>query len=84
MPKEMAAMINAFEKGNITKASQLHYKLFPLFGSLFYETNPVPAKTALEMMGKVPSGEVRLPLAPMSDANRERLKGVLQNLNLVK
>ncbi len=83
MPKEMAAMMNAFEKGDLTEARRLHFELFPLFKALFYETNPVPAKTALAMMGRIPSGEVRLPLAPMSDANKERLRRVLQDLNLV-
>lgn len=84
VPKEMAAMMNAVEKGNLTKALQLHLKLFPLFDALFYETNPVPAKTALAMMGKIPTDEVRLPLASMSEANQKRLKKVLQELKLVK
>lgn len=84
VPKEMAAMMNALEKGNLTKARQLHLKLFPLFDALFYETNPVPAKTALAMMGKIPKDEVRLPLASMSEANKKRIKGVLQELKLVK
>jgi 4-hydroxy-tetrahydrodipicolinate synthase len=80
----MAAMMNAFKKGNMTKARQLHLKLFPLFDALFYETNPVPAKTALAMMGKIPTDEVRLPLASMSEANKKRLKGVLKDIKLVK
>jgi 4-hydroxy-tetrahydrodipicolinate synthase len=84
VPKEMAVMMNAFKKGNFIKARQLHLKLFPLFNALFYETNPVPAKTALAMMGKIPTDEVRLPLAPMSEANIKRLRGVLQELKLVK
>ncbi len=83
MPKEMADMINAFEAGDLAEARRLHFKLFPLFKAMFYETNPVPAKTALAMMKKIPSGEVRLPLAPMSDGNRERLRRVLQDLNLI-
>ncbi len=84
MPKEMANMMNYFFKGDIDKARKLHYKLFPLFEALFYETNPVPAKTALAAMGKISSDEVRLPLAPMSDANKERLMEVLKSLKLVK
>ncbi|RKX58872.1 MAG: 4-hydroxy-tetrahydrodipicolinate synthase [Thermodesulfobacteriota bacterium] len=84
VPKEMASMMNAFEKGNLTKARQLHLKLFPLFDALFYETNPVPAKTALAMMGKIPTDEVRLPLASMSDANKKRLEGVLKDIKLIK
>jgi len=84
VPKEMAAMVNAFKKGNLIRARQLNLKLFPLFDALFYETNPVPAKTALAMMGKIPTDEVRLPLAPMSEANTKKLRGILQGLKLVK
>jgi len=84
MPKEMAKMMNYFFKGDIDKARRLHYKLFPLFEALFFETNPVPAKTALFEMGRIDSDEVRLPLAPMSDANRERLMEVLKSMKLVK
>ncbi len=84
MPKEMANMMNYFFKGDIDKARRLHYKLFPLFEALFFETNPVPAKTALFEMGRIDSDEVRLPLAPMSDANRERLNEVLKSMKLVK
>lgn len=84
MPKEMAQMVDAFDKGEIDKAQKIHYKLFPLFKALFLETNPVPAKAALAMMGMIPFEEVRLPLAPMSEANREKLREVLQSLKLVK
>ncbi len=84
MPKEMANMMNYFFKGDIEKARKLHFKLFPLFEALFFETNPVPAKTALALMGKIDSDEVRLPLAAMSEANKERLMDVLKSLKLVK
>ncbi len=84
MPKEMANMMNYFFKGDIDKSRRLHYKLFPLFEALFFETNPVPAKTALALMGKIDSDEVRLPLAPMLDVNKERLVEVLKSLKLIK
>jgi 4-hydroxy-tetrahydrodipicolinate synthase len=83
MPKEMATMMKACLKGNMEKARRLHYKLFPLFEALFFETNPVPAKTALALMGRIPSGEVRLPLSQMSEANRERLIKVMKEQNLI-
>lgn len=83
MPKEMAAMIDAFIKGDLVKARGLHYKLSPLFDALFFETNPVPAKTALALMGRIPSGEVRQPLAPLSEANEQRLREVLISLKLI-
>jgi 4-hydroxy-tetrahydrodipicolinate synthase len=49
---------------------------------MFYETNPTPAKTALKMMGKI-SGEVRQPLCPMSTANEDKLRQVLQKYGLI-
>ncbi len=83
MPKEMAQMMNACLKGEFDKARRLHYKLFPLFEALFYETNPVPAKTALAMMGRIPTDELRLPLSPMAEANKERLRRVLAEYKLL-
>ncbi len=84
MPKEMAAMMNAYNDGKLDRARQLHYRMFPLFAALFYESNPVPAKTALELMGRIPSSEVRQPLYKMSEANIERLKEVMKALKLIK
>lgn len=84
MPKEMASMMNAFFKGDLDKARRLNSRLFPLFEALFFETNPVPAKTALAEMGRIGSDEVRLPLAAMSEVNRDRLMEVLKGLKLIK
>jgi len=81
-PAEMAAMMDAFEKGNLERARQLHYQLFPLFNILFIETNPIPVKTALALMGKT-SGELRLPLCPMSEGNLEKLKKCLKEYGLI-
>ena len=50
-------MCAAWEKGDIAKARKLHYKLEPLNASMFIETNPIPAKTALAMMGKIKKGD---------------------------
>lgn len=83
MPKEMAKMMNLCLEGQWDRAKKIHYKLFDLFGAMFIETNPVPAKQALHMMGKIPSPEVRLPLAPMSEANVEKLKDVLTQYKLI-
>ena len=76
-------MCNAFFAGDLTRARQLHFKMWPLMEAMFYETNPVPAKTALKMMGKI-TGEVRLPLYRMSAANEEKLRQVLVNYGLAK
>jgi 4-hydroxy-tetrahydrodipicolinate synthase len=63
-PHDMAAMMEAALAGDVALANSLHYKLFPLMQAMFYDTNPVPAKKGLELMGKIKSGLPRLPLAP--------------------
>jgi 4-hydroxy-tetrahydrodipicolinate synthase len=77
-PRDVSAMCKAWEEGNIEEARRLHFKLEPLNQAMFIETNPVPAKTALSMMGKI-NEEVRLPLCAMSDANKEKLRKILIN-----
>ncbi|RMH04844.1 MAG: 4-hydroxy-tetrahydrodipicolinate synthase [Nitrospirae bacterium] len=81
-PRDMAAMVNAALDGKMDAARQLHFKLAPLFSALFYETNPIPVKTALAMMNKI-DGEVRLPLTPMAPDTRERLRKVLTAYGLI-
>ena len=63
-PKRMSEMVNAALKGDFVKASELNYELYDLMKALFVESNPVPMKEALTMMGK-PSGDLRLPLVPL-------------------
>ncbi len=82
IPKEMSAMWDAFEKGDLKEANRLHYKTFNLHGLMFCETNPIPVKTALSLMGKC-TAEFRLPLCPMSDANLEKLKKGLKEYGLI-
>ena len=82
-PADMAGMCNAFFKGDLAKARALHYKMWPLIEAMFFETNPVPAKTALKLMGKI-TGEVRQPLCPMSAANEDKLRQVMQKYGLIK
>jgi len=81
-PADMAGMIDAFEEGDMAKARGLHYKMRPLMDALFFETNPIPSKASLFMMGKI-EYELRLPLCRMSDANYEKLKNVLVNYGLI-
>lgn len=83
VPKDMAELCNLFFAEKYGEAQKLYYKLLPLCHALFYETNPAPVKAALAMMNKIGSDEVRLPLAPMSQANRERLRKDLQDYGLV-
>jgi len=75
-PRDVADMIKAWEDGKINEAKRLHFKLEPLNQSMFIETNPIPAKTALSMMGKIQE-EFRLPLCPMSNENKDKLKNIL-------
>lgn len=83
VPRDMAEMCNLFFAEKYAEAQKLYYKLLPLCHALFYETNPAPVKAALAMMKKIKSDEVRLPLAPMSDGNRERLRKDLQQYGLL-
>jgi len=78
----MAGMCNAFFKGDLDTARKLHYKMWPLMEAMFYETNPVPVKAALKMMGKI-TGDVRQPLCPLSKANEDKLRGVMQKYGLI-
>jgi len=82
-PADMAGMCNAFFAGDLAQARALHYKMWPLTEAMFYETNPVPVKTALKLMGKI-TGEVRQPLCPMSAANEDKLRQVMQKYGLIK
>ena len=82
-PRDMAAMMDAALAGDIPKAQELHYKLLPLMQAMFIDTNPVPAKTALAMMGKIKSGLPRLPLYKMNEGNEEKLKKVLAAYGLL-
>ena len=82
-PKDMAAMMDAALAGDIARAQELHYKLLPLMQAMFIDTNPVPAKTALAMMGKIKSGLPRLPLYKMNEANEDKLKKVITAYGLV-
>jgi 4-hydroxy-tetrahydrodipicolinate synthase len=81
-PADCAAMCDAFFSGKSGEAIRLHYKLEPLHGAMFLETNPIPAKTALALMGKI-SEEFRLPLCPLADANKDKLKKALKDYGLI-
>ena len=83
IPRELTEMTYAALKGDFERAGRIHAKLFPLFKDLFIETNPVPVKAAMAMMGLIEE-TYRLPLVPLADANRAQLKKTLQALGLVK
>ncbi len=81
-PSEMVALLRAFESGDLASAQRTHYALLPLFEALFCETNPIPVKAALALLGRC-GPEIRLPLTPLSQAPREALQGVLKELGLL-
>ncbi|MGE4357030.1 MAG: 4-hydroxy-tetrahydrodipicolinate synthase [Candidatus Omnitrophota bacterium] len=83
VPREVKEMISCFERGEIKKAQQIHYKLLPLIKAMFIETNPIPVKTAMGLLGMC-TAELRLPLCSMSEENLEKLKKVLKEYGLLK
>jgi len=83
IPRELTEMTHAALKGDFERAGRIHTKVFPLFKDLFIETNPVPVKAAMAMMGLIEE-TYRLPLVPLADANRAQLRKTLQALGLVK
>jgi 4-hydroxy-tetrahydrodipicolinate synthase len=82
VPERIAAMWDAFAAGAYAEARDIHYGLIPLHDAMFLETNPIPVKSALGLMGKI-NPEMRLPLSPLSPANLEKLKKVLANYGLL-
>jgi 4-hydroxy-tetrahydrodipicolinate synthase len=83
VPRETAEMTHAALAGDWKLARELHLKLFPLARAAFMETNPIPVKEAMGMMGML-EPEFRLPMCPMGAANRERLRAVLVQHGLIK
>ncbi|MDD5044908.1 MAG: 4-hydroxy-tetrahydrodipicolinate synthase [Candidatus Omnitrophica bacterium] len=81
-PKDVSDMVAEFEKGNIKKAEELHYKLLPLIKAVFLETNPIPVKTAMGLLGMC-EPDLRLPMCTMSDDNLEKLKKALKDYGLL-
>lgn len=82
MPKEVARMVNLALDGKYEEARKMHLKLAPIFKGLFIETNPIPVKAALSLMGKI-EANWRLPLCEMGSENLKRLKNVLKEAGLI-
>ena len=83
VPGDVIAMINAFNAGDKKTANAINAKLEPLVKSMFIETNPVPVKTAMGLLGMC-APDVRLPLCEMDEDNIVKLKSALQNYGLLK
>ncbi len=80
VPREMAEITRAFAAGDVERARRVHYELLPLMDALFVETNPIPVKTALHILGRIPDPTLRLPLVEMQKSNRDRLESALAGL----
>ena len=83
IPRQVVQMVQAYAAGKTGAALRLHQKYYPLFKDLFIETNPVPVKAALAMMGQIEE-EYRLPLVPMSAKNREVLRATMKAVGILK
>jgi 4-hydroxy-tetrahydrodipicolinate synthase len=82
VPSQMAQLVQAFLSSRIDEARRIHSALSPLFNALFYETNPIPVKTALGLMGKI-DPELRLPLCAMATETKDKLTRVLKDAGLI-
>lgn len=83
MPAETVEMTRRFFAGDIAGAAQLQYKYHALIDALFCEVNPIPVKAAMSMLGWC-EDSLRLPLTPMSDGPRAKLRAAMLDLGLVK
>jgi 4-hydroxy-tetrahydrodipicolinate synthase len=81
-PRAMVQLVDAARRGELARARELHLRLLPLFDALFCETNPIPVKAALALMGRI-DDEIRLPLLPLGAARRGRLQAVLKEQGIL-
>ena len=77
VPKDMIALVNAFNAGDTAKAQEWHFKLFALCRDMLgIATNPIPVKAALQMLGR-DTGDLRLPMTPLDDQGQQKLRATL-------
>jgi 4-hydroxy-tetrahydrodipicolinate synthase len=76
LPKPLVELVESALKGDFKKAKELHYQLLPLFKAAFIETNPIPIKTMMNLVG-MKAGPCRLPLCNMQPHNLEKVKKIL-------
>jgi len=79
-PREMGELTRAYRRGDGEAARRMHYRLLPLMDALFIESNPIPVKAALHLLGRIPEPTLRLPLTPMEKRNRDRLEAALEGI----
>ncbi|HVN63989.1 MAG TPA: 4-hydroxy-tetrahydrodipicolinate synthase, partial [Candidatus Binataceae bacterium] len=81
-PREMRDLVAAAMGGDFARSREIHYRLLPLIRALFLETNPIPVKQALALMGKC-TNELRMPLTPMSQGTADRLRAAMKEFGLI-
>ena len=77
IPSEMSQLCRRWFDGDVAGAREIFYKVLPLCKAMFIETNPIPVKVAMGLLGRIPSAGLRLPLCEMAPANLERLDKAL-------
>ncbi|MCE5229693.1 4-hydroxy-tetrahydrodipicolinate synthase [bacterium] len=82
-PKAVSDMVCRASSGDWAGAREVHHRYFKLMRAMFVETNPMPVKAAMELMGLI-GPEIRLPLVPVSDPNRLKIKQLMQEVGLIK
>ena len=82
VPADIVRMIDLYNDGDFKHAKELHLKLQPLFKALFIESNPIPVKTAMKMLGMLSRSDMRLPLCAMVKANQAKLRQALKGYGL--
>lgn len=82
IPEDIAALITTFESGDLQESLGWHAKILPLVKAMFVETNPIPVKTAMGLMGLI-NPELRLPMCELSESNAAKLKDALEQYGLI-
>ncbi len=82
LPKEISELTSSILNGEFENSQRLHMRLFPLCKAMFIETNPIPVKTVMKLLGRL-NGEMRLPLCSMSDEHEQQLKDVMEEHELI-
>ena len=82
IPDLMSTMTHAALDGDFVRAREIHNRILPLMAGNFIESNPIPVKTAMKMLGILANDTVRPPLAPITEANRKKLEGILRECGL--
>ncbi len=82
IPEKMHELVQSFLDGDIKTSRKIHFEIQEICNAMFIETNPIPVKTALDLMGKM-HAEWRLPLCEMQPENKEKLKKVLEKYKLI-